>query len=58
MFINIIKSDKNFNINGIIGNIENIFRAFGKTAEITTCVIGTIDGKLDSDYIEKYANKA
>ena len=58
LFINIIKSDKNFNINVIIGNIENIFRAFGKTAEITTCVIGTIDGKLDSDYIEKYANKA
>ncbi|NLV87899.1 MAG: YwmB family TATA-box binding protein [Tissierellia bacterium] len=58
LFINVIKDEKNFNINGIIGSVENIFRSFGKTAEITTCVIGTVDGKLDYNYIEKYANNA
>lgn len=58
LFINIIKDEKNFHINGIIESIGKIFDSFGKTAEITTCVVGTIDGRVDPQYIEKYASRA
>ncbi len=54
LFINLIKREQNFSINGIIENIEEIFRDYGKPLEITTCIIGTIEGKLnESDLTRK-----
>lgn len=53
LFINIIKVEKNFNINGIIEKVESIFKDFDKSVEITTCVVGTIQGKLDRSSMEK-----
>lgn len=58
LFINVIKDDANFNINDIIDKIENIFHDFHKTAEFTTCIIGTIEGKVNSNHMEWYGNKA
>lgn len=53
VFVNLIKREKNFKINGIIENVENIFREYGKLVDITTCVIGTIDGNLEDYFIER-----
>lgn len=49
LFINLIKREQNFSINGIIENIEGIFKYYGKPLEITTCIIGTIEGQLDDN---------
>ncbi|MFA5577062.1 MAG: YwmB family TATA-box binding protein [Tissierellaceae bacterium] len=58
LFVNVIKDDANFNINDIIDKIENIFSDFGRTADLTTCVIGTIEGRLNSNHMEMYGKKA
>lgn len=60
LFINIIKNEKNFDINGIIENVKSIFKAFGKEEEIdiSTCVVGTIDEEVDPNLIKENANKA
>lgn len=57
LFINLIKGGKNFNISGIIERIESIFNKFSKSVEITTCIIGTIDGKLDEVDLKKNVTK-
>lgn len=53
LFINLIKKEKNFNINGIIEKIDNIFKEYNKPVDITTCVIGTIQGKPDNDVLKR-----
>lgn len=58
LFINLIKDEKNFNINGIIKDIEDIFNDFGKTPDTTICATGTIDGKVDLKAMEKDAISA
>lgn len=58
LFINLIKSGKNFNISGIIERIESVFNKFSKSIEITTCIIGTIEGKLKEDDLKKNVTKA
>lgn len=58
LFINLIKREKNFIINGIIEKVESIFNKFNKPVEITTCIIGRIEGKLEEDNLEKNATKA
>lgn len=57
LFINLIKGGKNFNISGIIERIESIFNKFSKSVEITTCIIGTIDGRLKDSDLKKAVNK-
>lgn len=57
LFINLIKGGKNFNISGIIERIESIFNKFSKSVEITTCIIGTIDGKLEEVDLKKNVTK-
>jgi hypothetical protein len=58
LFINFIKSGKYFNISGIIERIEGIFKKFSKPVEITTCIIGTIEGKLKEEDLKKNVNYA
>ncbi|MDR7856940.1 YwmB family TATA-box binding protein [Tissierella sp.] len=58
LFINFIKSGKYFNISGIIERTEGIFKKFSKPVEITTCIIGTIDGKLKEEDLKKNVSYA
>ncbi|CAK7049543.1 YwmB family TATA-box binding protein [Tissierella carlieri] len=58
LFINLIKREQNFSINGIIEKIESIFKDYGKPLEITTCIIGTIEGKSREEDLTKNAVKA
>lgn len=58
LFINLIKRGKNFNINGIMGRIEDIFKEFHKPVDITTCVIGTLEGRREDNVLEKNILKA
>ncbi|WP_353093748.1 YwmB family TATA-box binding protein [Tissierella praeacuta] len=58
LFINLRKKEQNFSINGIIEKIENIFKDYGKSLEITTCVIGTIEGDLETKALTKTVAKA
>lgn len=58
LFINLIKKEKNFNINGIIRKIENIFKRYNKPVDITTCVIGTIQGRINNKILDKFILKA
>ena len=55
LFINLIKNQQNFKLNDIIDKVENIFENFGRTVDTTTCIIGTIEGRLDSREIEDNA---
>ena len=52
LFINLIKSGKKFDINDIIDKIEDVFKKFNKPIETTTCVIGTLDGRIKEDSIK------
>lgn len=58
LFINFIKSGKYFNISGIMERTEGIFKKFSKPVEITTCIIGTVKGKLSKDQLKKNVNIA
>lgn len=58
LFINLIKSGKTFNISGIMERIESIFNKFNKPVEITTCIIGTIEGKLKEADLKKSVTKS
>lgn len=58
VFVNLIKREKNFKINDIIGVVENIFREYGKPVDITTCVIGTLEGKIKDSSLDKSVSKA
>ncbi|MGJ0846922.1 TATA-box binding [Tissierella praeacuta DSM 18095] len=58
LFINLIKDKQNFSINGIIEKIEGIFKDYGKSLEITTCIIGTIEGQLEKMDLNKAVAKA
>lgn len=50
LFINIIKEEQNFDINGII---DNVYKKYGKPVNNTTCITGTSKGKLDRINLEK-----
>lgn len=52
LFINLIKRGKNFDINGIIEKIETIFNEYNKAIDITTCIIGTIEGRIEYNRLE------
>lgn len=58
LFINLIKRGKNFEINGIIERIEKIFNEFDKPIDNTTCIIGTIDDRIEYSSLESKMLKA
>lgn len=58
LFINLIKTGKSFNINGIIDRIEGIFKEFQKPIENTTCLIGTVEGRIEDKLLKKNIFKA
>jgi hypothetical protein len=58
LFINIIKREQNLNINGIIERIADIFKSYGKPLETTTCIIGTLEGKVSGNELKKDAAKS
>jgi len=52
LYINIIKVDDFLKINDIIDDIDNIYRNFNISAEINSCLIGTISGKVKEEDME------
>ena len=50
LYINSIKNVQEDGINDIITLTEELFKNYEKNVEITTCLIGTIDGKLSNEY--------
>jgi hypothetical protein len=58
LYINLIKKEHFIEINDIIYKIEDIFRNYGEKAEITTCIIGSFDGKFTEKDVEKKVKKA
>ena len=52
LFVNLIKRGKDFDINGIIERIEKIFDEFQTPIDITTCIIGTIEGRIEYNDLE------
>ena len=62
LFINLIKQEKNLDISGIINSVYN---KYGKPVDNTTCVIGTVEGRLDrhslkeniQDTLKRYKGK-
>lgn len=57
LFINLIKGGKTFAINDIIEKIEKIFDEFNKPIDITTCIIGTIEGRIEYNGLEARMHK-
>ena len=58
LFINLIKHKQNFSINGIIEKVTSIFKSYGKPLETTTCIIGTLEGKVSGKELKKDAAKS
>ena len=58
LFISLIKRGKNFDISGIIEKIKDIFKEFNKPVEITTCIIGTVEGRFKDNIIERSVLKS
>lgn len=52
LYINFMKREHFLEINDIIITVKNIYDKFGEKADITTCLIGSFDGKLDEKYVE------
>lgn len=53
LYINMLKRDNKDGKDDIIENIRNIFAKFGEDVEITTCLIGGLDGKLSETDIDE-----
>ncbi|MCR2044707.1 YwmB family TATA-box binding protein [Anaerosalibacter massiliensis] len=58
IFVNLVKREKNGQINDIMENTQDIFAQYGIQAEITTCIVGGFKGKLDRSDINKKIIKA
>lgn len=58
LFINSIKRGKNFEINGIIEKIEKIFNEFDRPVDNTTCIIGSLEGRIEDSSLESKMLKA
>ena len=58
LYINLIKKEHFIEINDIIYRIKDIFKNYGEKAEITTCIIGSFDGKFTEKDVEKKVKKA
>jgi len=57
LYINHLKRDNSNDKNDIIDIVKNIFARYDEKAEITTCLIGTLDGKLSEKDIEEKVTK-
>lgn len=53
IFVNLVKREKNSQNRDIIENAIDIFMQYGIKPEITTCVVGEIEGKLTRSDINK-----
>lgn len=53
LYINLIKKEQFNKINDIIIGVKNLFEKYEKNVEITTCLIGYIDGKLSKTEIDE-----
>ena len=58
LFINIIKKSQFVEINDIIEKIESFFNQYDEAISVTTCIVGTFDGYVNSDENEKTILKA
>jgi len=58
LYINLIKKEYFLEINDIIVKIDNIFTEYNNHPEITTCLIGGFDGKLNEKELEKRGTNA
>lgn len=58
LYINLIKKNNFSEIDDIIKKIESIYNSFDQQLEITTCIIGTYDGKLDEKIVQNKGIKA
>lgn len=58
LYINLIKREHFFGIDDIIKKVRSIFDLFEQPLEITTCIIGSFDGKLDEKSINNKGIKA
>ncbi|HLS52462.1 MAG TPA: YwmB family TATA-box binding protein [Tissierellaceae bacterium] len=56
--INIVKNDDFFEINDIIEDVKSIFKEYDATMEISSCIIGSIKGKVSESYMDKNLNKS
>lgn len=52
LFINLIKKEKFLENNDIISVAENVFKEFNQPMEITTCILGSFDGKFNKKEVE------
>lgn len=57
LYINLIKVEKNLSINGIMENINSIYKKYGKVVDNTICIIGEASGKLKTDELNKDVDK-
>ncbi len=53
LFINFIIKKKYSEINDIINKVEKIFKEFDKDVEINTCIVGNLNGRLNSKESER-----
>ncbi len=58
IFIDVIQNENMLEINDIKEKAKEIFRRFNSKVEISTCIIGTFEGKLSSKDITVKLNKA
>lgn len=52
LFVNLIKKEQFLEKNDIISVAESIFKEFNQPMEITTCILGSFDGKFNKKIIE------
>lgn len=57
LYINLIKKEQFNKINDIIVKVKYLFEKYEKNVEITTCLVGYINGKLSETDIDKLSRK-
>ncbi|WFA08689.1 YwmB family TATA-box binding protein [Tissierella sp. Yu-01] len=58
LYINLIKKEQFNKINDIMIGVKNLFEKYERNVEITTCLIGYIDGKLSKTEINDISLKS
>jgi len=58
LYINFANQEQFLKINGIIDDIDNIYNDYNVNAEITTNIIGSIDGSIDFDRYQDRINES
>ncbi|NLL81743.1 MAG: YwmB family TATA-box binding protein [Tissierellia bacterium] len=52
LYINLINNKQDNEINDIILTVKSLFNKYEKNVEISTCIIGGINGKLSGEYVK------